>query len=148
MHLVKKNNNGRAAGVNTGFASIDEEFAALEDLGPKCRHALTAGPMPVLASKIVEQIIDYNDQVEAENEQLAAQGLQPRRRYLDPKDPQLDEALAKGVLQCHLETMLKDGISDLERATSGMKPLIGKRSPKSAREQAKAERLARRYMRR
>ena len=146
-HRVKKNNNGLAAGRDRGAVPVHEELAALQDLGPKCRYALTAGPMPILAAPIVMQLIEQNEKIEAENERRAAANM-PLKRYLDPKDPQLDEALAKGILKCHLDTMLKDGISDIERAMDGMKPLIGKRSPKSAREQAKADRLARRYMRR
>lgn len=146
-HTVKKNNNGIAGGTGTGFAPIDEELAALQDLGPKCRHLLTHGPMPVLATPIVLQIIQQNDKIEAENERRA-QANMPLRPYLDPKDPRLDDFLAQQLLKFHLDTMMKDGAATIDRAMDGLKPLVGKRSPKSAREQAKSDRLARRYMRR
>ena len=145
-HRVKKNSNGIAAAHSgrNGFAVVDQEFAALDDCGPLVRRVLTEGPMPILAVPVVAQIIAKNDEIEKKNEEREQQGLLPLP-YLDLHDPRLDKFLAEQLLNFHLDLM-KDSTPD--RAADGLKPLVGTRSAKSAREQAKSERLARRYMRR
>lgn len=117
------------------------EMAALEDLGPRTRYALANAPLKVLAYSIVSQIIDFNDRVHAENERRAAAGLAPKP-YLDPKSPDLDDRLARGVVSNQLDLLQQD--RSIEDAIAGVTPLNRQPSPKSAREQRKAERLARR----
>lgn len=137
---------GSNSGIGTPGAHAlvlgEEEVAAMEDLGPKTRHAIDNAPLKMLATSIVSQVIDINDKIYEENQQRAQQGL-PQRRYLDPKDPQLDENLARGVISYNLDLLQRDrSIGD---AMAGVIPLHGRPSPKSIREQRKAMRGARRW---
>lgn len=117
------------------------EMAALEDLGPKTRYALANAPLKILATSIVSQIIDINNKIEAENAEREAREL-PLRPYVDPKDPALDARLAQGVVSNQFELLHRD--RSIDEAMAGVVPLRAKPNPKSAREQIKAARLARR----
>lgn len=137
MHKLKKNNNG--IGVPAGFRAavpIDLEMAALEDLGPMARSAICASALPTLSYSIVSQVIAYNEKIEAENEQRVAHGLHPKP-YLDPKQPELDLSLAKGIFQHTAQLILKDGTE--EGARESLKVLEARPSARSARERRRTE---------
>lgn len=130
-------NSGNAPGQHKLVLGI-QEMAALEDLGPKTRHALTNAPLKIHAVSIVSQIIDVNDQIEAENHKRAAAG-QPQRPYLDPKNPDLDARLANGVLQHNVELLSAD--RGIEEAIRGVRPLKARYNPKTERDQRKLRRV-------
>lgn len=138
-NALSENNPGRVEGV-----PVELELAALDDLGPKARYAVCNGPLPVLAYSVVIQLIEHNNKIKTKNEQLEAAGL-PLRPYLDAKDPALDEALAKGIMQNNLNLLATE--RSIEDSLAGLRPMRGKPSAKSAREQLRTDRLSRRAMR-
>lgn len=120
------------------------ELAALDDLGPKTRFAITHAPLSVLAYAVVTQVIERNEQIERENEIREAQGL-PLRSYVDPKDPQLDALFAQHIVVDQIGLLAKE--RSIEDARAGVIPMHGRQSAKSLREQRRAERASRRFMR-
>lgn len=143
MMKRRRGSNGVAA-PNAGAVAGVLELAALDDAGPALRSAIYNSPLPVLAYPVVAQIIEFNDKIEKENEERAAKGW-PLRPYLDLRDPVLDLRLAQAVLDHAFTSLLTDTPED--RARMGMKMLKGRMSPRTARENAKADRLARRFRR-
>jgi hypothetical protein len=120
------------------------ELAALDDLGPKARFALTHAPLATLAYAIVDQVLKRNELIEIENEQRAAEGL-PLRPYIDPKDPRLDALFAQQIVADQVGLLARE--RSIEDARAGVIPMRGRQSPKSLREQRRAERASRRMMR-
>lgn len=133
---VKRGSNGANIPGRKGPALGSHEMAALDDLGPMTRKVLVDGPLSILASSIVSQIIEYNDKIEAENLELQKQG-KPLKSYLDPKHPALDRKLAEGALALHVQMIATD--RSIEDAKIGLKPLVPKLSARSARERRKTE---------
>jgi len=135
--LVRRGSNGIAAPASHRGAVLTElELAALEDLGPLTRRAICYAALPTLAYSIVSQIIEFNDKIEAENLARAERGEQ-LKPYLDPKEPQLDLNLAKGIFQHNAQLILIDGTKD--GAVDSMKILTPKLSARTARERRKTE---------
>jgi hypothetical protein len=139
---VRTRNNGKAAPLGHSMAVPEPlELAALEDLGPLTRRAICESPLPTLAVSIVEQIIDINDKIEAENKLRQERGL-PLRGYVDPKNPELDRRLAIGVVENVFKIIAGDeelGDRALDWAKMGVRPLIARPSSKTARERRKTE---------
>lgn len=134
--IVKRGSNGANVPGPRGMALASHEMAALDDLGPMTRKVLVEGPLSILATSIVSQIIEYNDKIEAENLDLANQG-KPQKAYLDPKHPALDRKLAEGALALHVQMIATD--RSIEDAKMGLKPLVPRPSARSARERRKTE---------
>lgn len=141
--MRRGSNAARQPGVTDRVPAVIE-MAALEDLGPKTRYVICNSPLGMLATAIVDQVTNKNDEIEKENEQRAAQGL-PQRPYIDPKDPSVDHFLAKQILEHNFELISKD--RSFADARAGLTPMTGRQSPKSLREQRRAERASRRMMR-
>lgn len=141
---IRRGDNARTQPGLQHAVPIELELAALEDLGPKARFAITNAPLGTLAYALIVQVMDRNDKIEAENVERAAKGL-PLRPYVDPKEPVLDELFAKHILKFNFESLKVE--RSIEDSLAGLKPMIGRQSPKSAREQRRAERASRRMMR-
>lgn len=117
------------------------EMAALEDLGPRAVHALKNLPLPMLATAIVSQIVEYNDKIAVENARRVETGF-PQLRYLDPKDPALDAKIAQSAID-HICGLLRlDQVAEVDVKAS-LRPLVGTPSPRSLREQRRARRKVR-----
>lgn len=133
---VRRGSNGANVPGRVEAVLAEHEMAALDDLGPMCRHVLVNGPLSVLAVSIVSQIVEYNDKLEAENAEREKQGLPPKR-YLDPKAQELDRKLAQGALQLQVNLMASDRA--IEDAKMGLKPLVARPSAITHRERRKTE---------
>lgn len=142
MVLRRRGSNAISQPGRNELIPVEHELAALDDLGPKTRYAIVNAPLSVLAVSIVSQIIDVNDKIEADNHKRAEQGL-PLRSYLDPRHPDLDERLANGVVRTQFELLNTE--RQIEDAAAGCRPLVGRMSPRTAREQNRAMRGARRW---
>jgi hypothetical protein len=137
--LKRGSNAARQPGPSMRVSGV-EEMAAMMDLGPKTRFAISNAPLSVLATPIVMQIIARNDTIEEENKVRLELGM-PMLRYLDPQHPQIDEALARGVLEHQLGLLMTE--RSIEDALAGVKPLRARPSPRSVREQRQARRRIR-----
>lgn len=143
MVLRRGSNSGVGTPGRHALVPGHFELAAMEDLGPETRAALDYAPLKILATSIVSQIVDINDKVYQENLKLAEQGL-PQRPYLDPKHPDLDRRLARGIVSNQVELLHQD--RSIDDALAGAIPLRARLpSPKSVREQRRAMRGARRW---
>lgn len=138
MVIRRRGSNAITQPGRNELIPIEHELAALDDLGPKTRYAIVNAPLSVLAVSIVSQIIEVNDKIEVENQQRAAQGL-PLRRYLDPRNPDLDARLANGVMTSQFDLLHTE--RQVEDAMAGVRPLVGRMSPRTAREQRKVRRV-------
>lgn len=135
------NGNGTPRTTFTALALEHEEMAALDDLGPRTRRAICESPLNFLAVTIVSQIIEINDKIEAENEQRQKRG-EPLRPYVDPKNPDLDQRLAIGVVESGFTAIANDeelGDRALECARMGIKTLVARPTARTARERRKTE---------
>lgn len=142
--MLHRGNNAKTQPGQQGAIPVELELAALDDLGPKTRFAICNAPLGTLAYAVIDQVIKRNDKIEAENILRAEQGL-TQRPYIDPKDPRLDEFMAKHILSTNFQLLLKE--RSIEDAQAGIIPMRGRQSPKSLREQRRAERASRRMMR-
>ena len=117
------------------------EMAALEDLGPRARYALLNMPLPILAAPIISQIVEHNDKIEAENNKRFDLDL-PQMPYLDPKHPAVDQKIAQSIVDMACGLLRLDSVPEIDVKAS-LRPLIGRPSPKSLREQRRARRKVR-----
>lgn len=140
---MSRSNAGRQPGLQ-GAVPVEFELAALDDLGPRTKFAIVNSPLNTLAYAVIDQVIRKNDEIEAENEHRAAQGL-PLRPYVDPKDPRLDALFAQHVVNDQFKLLQQE--RGVVEARAGITPMNGRQSAKSLREQRRAERASRRMMR-
>lgn len=117
------------------------EMAALEDLGPRAVHALKNLPLPILASPIIQQIVDYNEKIEAENNRRFELDV-PQLPYIDPKNPEVDQKIAQSLVDMTCGLLRLDKIEEVDVKAS-LRPLVGRPSPRSLREQRRAQRKVR-----
>jgi hypothetical protein len=117
------------------------EMAALEDLGPRTVHALKNLPLPMLAAPIVQQIVDYNEKIEAENNRRFELDV-PQLPYIDPKNPEVDQKIAQSLVDMTCGLLRLDKIEEVDVKAS-LRPLVGRPSPRSLREQRRAQRKVR-----
>lgn len=119
------------------------EMAALEDLGPCARHALLNLPLPILAAPVISKIVEHNDKIEKENERRQSEGwLLPQIPYLDPKHPAVDQKIAQSLIDMACGLLRLDNVAEIDVKAS-LRPLVGRPSPKSLREQRRARRIVR-----
>lgn len=119
------------------------EMAALEDLGPRAVHALKNLPLPILATPIIQQIVEFNDKTEKENQRRLDEGLLlPQLPYIDPKNPEVDQKIAQSLVDMTCGLLRLDKIEEVDVKAS-LRPLVGRPSPRSLREQRRAQRKVR-----
>lgn len=92
--------------------SATEEMAALDSLGPILRKVITNAPLQVLAFPIRQQIAEHN----------AKEG----NIKMDPLNPEIDAALARGLIAENFKLLRDDCFLNnrpIEDAKAGVNPL-------------------------
>ena len=120
--------------IDIFMGSTADEMAALDQLGPLTRQAIYNSPIRYAATPVLQQVRDYEKELQAK----APPNFVVR---LDPKDPRLDAALAKGLIQRSIEIVMKDRSE--QDAKAGVVPLVPKIGVKSIREQRRTLRRIR-----
>jgi hypothetical protein len=131
---MSTNDGGHITELYVG--SVDDEMAALEQLGPLTRCAIYDSPIRFSAVPILQQLREF----EAE----ALKRIPQNKRHLyciNFAEPQFDRSIADGVLEEARKFILKDR-SEYD-ANIGIKPLIARVSVKSLREQRRSARRIR-----
>jgi hypothetical protein len=127
--------------IPTVVGTVEDEMAALERLGPLTRRAIYEAPVRYAALGIIGQI-------EAEQERQRA--LYPEhvrgRIVIDPKRPDLDRSLARGIAIESRKTIMRDR-SEAD-ALLGVKPIVPRRGAAADLKVLRSERAAERRMRR
>lgn len=132
---MSTNDGGHVIALFTEGTSADE-MDALDQLGPMARQVIYDAPIRYSAGAVLKQLRDY--------EESERQKMPPEIRHLvrlDPRDPRIDAAIAKGLVEDSIKTILKDRSE--QDAKSGVMPLIPKVSVKSIREQRRSLRKVR-----
>lgn len=129
--LLKPKRGDNAKGFKVGHVavSIDQEMEALEKLGRATRQAIVNAPVKFSALTVILEI-------ERQEGVLSAQAGYPVK--LDPTIHDLDLFLAREVMMKSAQIVALD--RSKEDALASIRPLLGKPSPKSVREQRKAMR--------
>lgn len=126
-----------------GAIPVAIEMAALDDLGPRARGAILNLPIPILAAPVIAQIVEHNDKIEIENKRRHAEGwLLPQMPYLDPKHPVIDQKIAQSLIDMACGLLRLDNVAEIDVKAS-LRPLVGRPSAKSMREQRRAQRKVR-----
>jgi hypothetical protein len=127
--------------VRAAIGTVDDEMAALEQLGPMVRLAIYESPVRWSALAVLKNI-------EAAEET-------ERRKYpehirhlvrLDPLNPELDKHMARGLLIESAKAIRKD--RDEADALLGVKPIIPRQGTTRDLRVLRAERVAERRARR
>lgn len=140
---MRKTNDGRHV-IPTVVGTTDDEMAALEKLGPLTRRAIYESPIRYAAIGILGQI-------EAEQERLRLKYPEHLRHrvVVDPKDPRLDQSIARGLVIESAKTISLD--RSREDAILAVKPIVPRRGSaldlKVLRQERAAERRMRRFCR-
>lgn len=128
----KRGDNQKGFNVSSVAVRIDEEMEALESLGRATRQAILDAPIKFSAATVMMEI------ARQERELSVKYG---REVTLDPTMPDLDRFLASEVMRKSILIVAQD--RSREDAMSSIRPLRGKPSPKSVREQRRAMRRIR-----
>jgi hypothetical protein len=128
----KRGDNQKGFNVSSVAVRIDDEMEALESLGRATRQAILDAPIKFSAATVMMEI------ARQERELTIKYG---REVTLDPTMPDLDRFLASEVMRKSILIVAQD--RSREDAMSSIRPLRGKPSPKSVREQRRAMRRIR-----
>jgi hypothetical protein len=128
----KRGDNQKGFNVSSVAVRIDDEMEALESLGRATRQAILDAPIKFSAATVMMEISRQ------ERELTIKYG---REVQLDPTMPDLDRFLASEVMRKSILIVAQD--RSREDAMSSIRPLRGKPSPKSVREQRRAMRRVR-----
>lgn len=137
---MRKTNDGGHV-IPTVIGTNEDEMAALEQLGPLTRRAIYESPVRYCASGILKQIEGAE---EAERKKYP-EHMRHMVRF-DPKNPQLDQHLAHGLIIESAKTLRKD--RDEVDAILGIKPIVPKRNTVTDLRIVRAERVSARRFRR
>jgi hypothetical protein len=127
------NDGGHVIALFTEGTATDE-MNALDQLGPLARQVIYDSPIRYSAGAVLKQLRDY--------EESERQKLPPEIRHLvhlNPRDPKIDAAIAKGLVDDSIKTMLKDRSE--QDAMLGVKPLVPKIGVKTMREQRRLRKV-------
>lgn len=130
--VIKRGDNAKGFAVNIVAVSIGDEMAALENLGRATRQAILDCPIKYSAASVLKE-------VERQEKELKIR-MGPHVQ-LDPKLPDLDRFLAREVMRQSIVIVAQD--RSQQDALDSVRPLRGKPSPKSIREQRRAMRRIR-----
>lgn len=106
-------------------SDASEEFDAFDQLGPGLKQALRDGPIKCSSIAILQQIADKNREIELQNVDRERMGWPPRP-LLDPKNPELDAFLVRGLVELNVKTISLD--RHIDDALLSVKPLRAKRT--------------------
>jgi hypothetical protein len=127
--------------VRAAIGTVDDEMAALEQLGPLVRLAIYESPVRWSALAV---LTDLRSAEEAERKKYPEQ-IRPFINF-DPLNPELDKSLARGILIESAKTIRKD--RDEADALLGVKPIIPRQGTTRDLRVLRAERVAERRARR
>jgi hypothetical protein len=128
----KRGDNQKGFNVSSVAVRIDDEMEALESLGRATRQAILDAPIKFSAATVMMEI------ARQERELSVKYG---REVTLDPTMPDLDRFLASEIMRKSMMIVAQD--RSKEDAMGSIRPLRGKPSPKSVREQRRAMRRVR-----
>ena len=113
---IKRGDNFKGFAMRVGIVHTASELEAFDTLGPSARQALRDSPIKWLATAIVLQIREAEEQYRQKLPEHMREGF-----YLDLQNPDLDRNIARGLMQQSVQQLLKD--RSPEDAELGIKPL-------------------------
>jgi hypothetical protein len=129
VRVIKRGDNAKGFAVAIVAIDLGEEMAALESLGRATRQAILDAPIKFSAATVLEEIARQEDILQLKMGHPVK---------LDPTLPDLDRFLASEVMRMSITIVAQD--RSREDAMDSIRPLRGKPSPRSAREQRRAMR--------
>lgn len=130
--VLKRGNNSSGFATTRIIISLNEELEALEKVGRATRQAILDCPVEFSAITILQEI-------ERQEGVLSAQSGQPIK--LDPRLPDIDRFIAREIMLKAVAIIAVD--RSRQDALDSIRPLRGKPSAKSVREQRRAMRRVR-----